>query len=338
ADEMEADAKKALSLINAMPPASGQAVMAINNVKQLAYLSTYYAHKVRGATFKKAGKTAEAKAEMAKAYGWWMSYSRAMDVSYHPDSFRNLEIAPDWKYADAAVLKEYTDLGGEGIPECENMFTLATRMKNGAVALEPSGGVYNKGTVVTVTAHADYGYAFSKWGGDFSGTTPAMTVTMDSKKSVTATFVESAADAIPWMETFSQTSGTKSHGAPTSWQAKRDAGRFEIGGGRLMMNGAGEEGVFETADIRLSGKSVKVSLEVQSSGGVDSGDSVRFYQIVDGAQPKQIGETIKGKTDGVITLQATGITGSKLKLRIVSKVSATDEFFYFDNLQVNPQP
>ncbi len=338
ADEMEADAKKALALIDAMPAASipAETTAAISNVKQLAYLSAYYAHKVRGATFKKAGKTLEAKAEMAKAYGWWMSYSRAMDASYHPDSFRNLEIAPDWKFADAAVLKEYTDLGGEGIPECENMFTLATSMKNGAVALEPSGGVYNKGTVVTVTAHPDYGYAFAKWGGDFSDNTPAMTVTMNSKKSVTATFVESPADAIPWIETFSQTNGTKSHGAPTSWQAKRDQGRFEIGGGRLMINGAGEEGVFETAEISLSGSPVKVSLQVQASGGVDSGDSVRFYQIVDGAEPKQIGETIKGKTDGVITLQAADITGSKLKLRIVSKVSATDEFFYFDNLQVNP--
>jgi hypothetical protein len=29
-----------------------------------------------------------------------------------------LAIAPDWKYADAAVLKEYTDLGGTGKPGC----------------------------------------------------------------------------------------------------------------------------------------------------------------------------------------------------------------------------
>jgi hypothetical protein len=39
-----------------------------------------------------------------------------MEGSYLPDSFRNTSISPDWKFADAVVLKEYTDLGGVGIP------------------------------------------------------------------------------------------------------------------------------------------------------------------------------------------------------------------------------
>jgi hypothetical protein len=42
-----------------------------------------------------------------------------METTYLPDSFRNLAVAPDWKYADAAVLKEYTDLGGVGTPDCK---------------------------------------------------------------------------------------------------------------------------------------------------------------------------------------------------------------------------
>jgi hypothetical protein len=120
ADEMQADARKALSLINTMK-AGGNADLevAINNIKQMAYLSSYYAHKIRGATFKKAKKTELAREQMAKAYCWWMSYSRSMESSYHTDSFRNLSINPSWKFGDAAVLKEYTDLGGEGIPDCK---------------------------------------------------------------------------------------------------------------------------------------------------------------------------------------------------------------------------
>jgi hypothetical protein len=93
--------------------------LAINNVKQMAYLSTYYAHKIRGATYKKAGATTKAREEMGQAYRWWIKYSRSMEGSYHPDSFRNTSISPDWKFADAAVLKEYSDLGGTGIPDGE---------------------------------------------------------------------------------------------------------------------------------------------------------------------------------------------------------------------------
>ncbi len=55
ADEMQADAKKSLSLINTMQSGGNADLeVAINNVKQMAYLSAYYAHKIRGATYKKA--------------------------------------------------------------------------------------------------------------------------------------------------------------------------------------------------------------------------------------------------------------------------------------------
>jgi hypothetical protein len=122
ADEMQADARKALSLISTMANGGNADLeVAINNVKQMAYLSTYYAHKVRGAIYKKAGEQYKAREELGKAYCWWMAYSRSMEDTYHADSFRNLSIAPDWKFADAAVLKEYADLGGVGIPDCSTL-------------------------------------------------------------------------------------------------------------------------------------------------------------------------------------------------------------------------
>jgi hypothetical protein len=54
---------------------------------------------------------------MGKACSCWINYTRAMDETYHPDSFRIMAISPDWKFAPALVPKEYTDLGGTGIPD-----------------------------------------------------------------------------------------------------------------------------------------------------------------------------------------------------------------------------
>jgi len=47
---------------------------------------------------------------------------------------------------------------------------------------------YNDGTQVYIIATPDSGYEFSGWTGDVSGTTNPITITMDSDKSVTATF------------------------------------------------------------------------------------------------------------------------------------------------------
>jgi len=62
----------------------------------------------------------------------------------------------------------------------------------GSVSLSPSGGVYEEGTEVDVTATAASGYEFDHWSGDASGTSKTTTVTMDSDKSVTANFIEVA--------------------------------------------------------------------------------------------------------------------------------------------------
>jgi hypothetical protein len=120
ADEMQADAEKALSLINTVKAnGNNDLQLAINNIKQMSYLSLYYAHKVRGATFLKANQVEKARDEMAMAYCQWMSYSRSMGNDYIGTAFRSMKILPDWTYADADVLKDYTDLGGVGIPSCK---------------------------------------------------------------------------------------------------------------------------------------------------------------------------------------------------------------------------
>jgi hypothetical protein len=51
---------------------------------------------------------------------------------------------------------------------------------------------YNANTTVTLTATADTGYIFSKWGGNCSGTSPTYTLTMTANESCSATFSANA--------------------------------------------------------------------------------------------------------------------------------------------------
>jgi PKD repeat protein len=76
-------------------------------------------------------------------------------------------------------------------PTAPPQYTLTVNVVgNGSVALNPPGGVYDAGTVVTLTATPDSGWSFSSWSGDLSGSTNPTTITMNSNKTVTATFIE----------------------------------------------------------------------------------------------------------------------------------------------------
>jgi uncharacterized repeat protein (TIGR02543 family) len=57
-----------------------------------------------------------------------------------------------------------------------------------AGSVSPSGGEYESGVQVTLTASAASGYKFDHWSGSVSGNTSAITITMDSDKSLTANF------------------------------------------------------------------------------------------------------------------------------------------------------
>jgi uncharacterized repeat protein (TIGR02543 family) len=79
-------------------------------------------------------------------------------------------------------------LDGAGVTTT-TMFTLATNVVGGgSISLDPLGGSYEEGTVVTVTAIPASDFVFSGWSGDLAGPNNPMTITMDANKSVTAIF------------------------------------------------------------------------------------------------------------------------------------------------------
>ncbi len=71
-------------------------------------------------------------------------------------------------------------------------YTLAVNiLGSGTVDLDPPGGVYSPGAEVALTAVPASGLEFGGWSGDLSGAANPASITMDSDKSVTATFFAS---------------------------------------------------------------------------------------------------------------------------------------------------
>jgi pectate lyase len=68
-------------------------------------------------------------------------------------------------------------------------FTLTTNVSgSGTVTRNPNASSYASGTVVTLTATPAAGFQFSGWSGDLTGSANPATITMNSNKTVTATF------------------------------------------------------------------------------------------------------------------------------------------------------
>ncbi|MEM7028117.1 MAG: LamG-like jellyroll fold domain-containing protein [Chloroflexota bacterium] len=59
---------------------------------------------------------------------------------------------------------------------------------NGAITFSPSGGVYDYGSLVTVSATPDFSSTFTTWSGDLSSALNSETLIIDADKVVTATF------------------------------------------------------------------------------------------------------------------------------------------------------
>ncbi|MGH7597182.1 MAG: InlB B-repeat-containing protein, partial [bacterium] len=88
-----------------------------------------------------------------------------------------------------------TNSGGVGVSADDfnvtapSQYTLiVSTLGSGSVASNPSGGTYNSGTLVTLTATPAAGFQFSGWSGDLTGATNPATLTMNANKTVTATF------------------------------------------------------------------------------------------------------------------------------------------------------
>ncbi len=90
---------------------------------------------------------------------------------------------------DAGEATAYFDELYEGTPNPPTTYTLTTNAAgNGSISLNPAGGTYNEGTVVSMTATPDANHQFDNWSGGANGSQNPINVTMNSNLSVTANF------------------------------------------------------------------------------------------------------------------------------------------------------
>ncbi len=100
--------------------------------------------------------------------------------------------------------------------EIVERYTLTTSVDpsgGGTVSLSPSGGTYDEGTTVTVTASASSGYVFDHWSGDAGGSSTSIDVTMNNDKSIVAHFT--AVNQPPSVSLASPTDGSIVNGTVT---------------------------------------------------------------------------------------------------------------------------
>ena len=85
----------------------------IKSIHAQAYLSLYYAEKIRAATAKAADRNEDARTALGKAEGHWKNYTRIMDGMFIGADMLRTRDFEDWHVHDAAVSREYAALGGD---------------------------------------------------------------------------------------------------------------------------------------------------------------------------------------------------------------------------------
>jgi hypothetical protein len=114
------------------------------------------------------------------------SFSNSEEVSVQDESFVSCEsINVNSKVEIEVNIK--INIGTPG----SSTFTLTTNVNPsvaGTINLNPTGGTYEEGTEVTLTAISNSGYMFSNWSGGVSGSSNPTVVTVSTNTTVTANF------------------------------------------------------------------------------------------------------------------------------------------------------
>jgi hypothetical protein len=171
-------------------------------------------------------------------------------------------------------------------------YTLTTSSSpsvGGSVSLNPSGGTYPAGSQVTLTAMPAYGYSFSHWGGDASGSQTSVTIIMNSNKSVTAYFEQTG---VTFMVAAGErhTVGLKSNGTVVA-VGDNSTGQCDVDDWTNIIQVAA--GGYHTVGLRSDGTVVAVGYDYY--GQCDVGDWTNIKQVAAGAY-----HTVGLKYDGTV--------------------------------------
>ncbi|MCB4756110.1 MAG: hypothetical protein LHV69_03605 [Elusimicrobia bacterium] len=143
------------------------------------------------------------------------------NITVSENSSQTITITPDPGYYTEAVLIDgayYGDIPSYTFNSITSNHTISASFKlesypliisslNGAVTVTPNQIYFDYGAMVTLQAEPDPGFTFAGWQGDLSGTVNPVTLTMNSRKDITAAFTTS--------ETFTITASAGAYGAIT---------------------------------------------------------------------------------------------------------------------------
>jgi len=209
----------------------------------------------------------------------------------------------------------------------------------GTVTLNPPGGVYNAGTVVTLTASPAAGWEFNDWSGDLSGSTNPETITVDADKNVTATFTEQSGGGGPVSHEETQSGGSSSSGSvTTSGNLTGVSGNLYLAAistrPNIAINVVSGLGLtWIRVDAQCSGRNV-TDIEVWQAQGTPSGDGpvtatfsgtpsnavivVSRYSGVDTVNP--VGNFVSGNTNGANGVCSSGMDTSSYSFDLTTTV------------------
>jgi hypothetical protein len=339
------------------PGPNHELALNLRDIEAMAKLSLFGAAKIRAAVLLEQNKPVEARNHLITATRHWTQYADIMDELYvGADMQRNFHFK-SWHQLDTAVLRDLTDLGGPVTVDVAHPYpwvrivsplhlaeikapadvtvtinAAAADQQPVKVELRDDGKLIHTSTERSFTHNLKSlrpgDHTISARVIDPSGATKEHAITI-------TVFDSQTKDSLPWKEEFTLANETTSDDGRTSWTANRSKGVFEVRDNALFLNDKGDEGTFRTGKINISSGPVDISLDVTSQGGVDKGDYVRLYQIVDGGKEQLVGE-IKGKLNAQASIQGTA-NGKNLTLVIRAKVSSNDEVFMMDNLKVTPR-
>ncbi|MBK6267345.1 PKD domain-containing protein, partial [Marivirga sp. S37H4] len=216
---------------------------------------------------------------------------------------------------------------------------------------------------VTIGATANYSNVNYLWSGPngFSSTSQYPTVSYPGTYTVTVTDPQSQSTNTAsvevsgggagtfWSEDFTHPDGTSSDGGSTAWSTENSGGGdFEVSGNEFVVvnTGAGEVAKWTSGVIDISGRpDVTISMAARSAtnggnGLEDSGDLkdyLRVYYILDGGAKTLAHEfsgEINGNSSDATTVSSGKLNGSTLQVIIKGRTTATDELYYFDNVEL----
>jgi serine protease len=156
----------------------------------------------------------------------------------------------------------------------QKTYTLTVNITpTGGGTVTPSGGTYNHGQSVTLTASPNSGYQFVKWSGAASGTSLTTTITMNANKNVTAEFQTSSTQLSP-PTNLTASKGTYSDKIELTWNAVTGAQEYHY------FYSTSESGTYTEFGTPGSGATINVTgvtqdthywfkVKASKTGGVD---------------------------------------------------------------------